>query len=218
MRLRLFGTLMGETKTGRGADRWTSRTKTIWSLFVPEFPSTTAVSTCIEKPVRLRLRLGVGRSSRPWRQPRFSIPGLDYKCCAISLPRHEGNPPDPSGLFTRISPADRFLPPLVFLPHQTSNRLCAVMHEEITVVGGGIIGLASALLLAEEGLKVSLLARDLPGDGGVGWASPYAGAVLLPPPDMGEAELAKLSIAWYQRLAETDPSSGVRVRLSRREV
>ncbi len=87
------------------------------------------------------------------------------------------------------------------------------MREKVAVVGAGIIGLASALLLAEEGLTVSLIAREFPGDGGVGWASPYAGATLIPPPEMGQKEMAKESIAWYQRLAKEDPSSGVRVSL-----
>ena len=81
-------------------------------------------------------------------------------------------------------------------------------------MGAGIIGLASALLLAEEGLNVSLIAREFPGDGGIGWASPYAGATLIPPPEMGQKEMAKESIAWYQRLAKEDPSSGVRVSCS----
>ncbi|KAI1613037.1 FAD dependent oxidoreductase [Exophiala viscosa] len=84
------------------------------------------------------------------------------------------------------------------------------MPQKVAVVGAGIIGLASALLLAEEGLKVIVIARDLPGDGGIGWASPYAGATLIPPPEMGQQDMAKESIAWYQRLAEKDPSSGVR--------
>ncbi|KAJ9502515.1 hypothetical protein H2202_001636 [Exophiala xenobiotica] len=84
------------------------------------------------------------------------------------------------------------------------------MPATVAVVGAGIIGLASALLLAEEGLNVSLIARELPGDGGIGWASPYAGATLIPPPEMGQKEMAKESIAWYQKLAKEDPSSGVR--------
>jgi ribulose 1,5-bisphosphate synthetase/thiazole synthase len=92
--------------------------------------------------------------------------------------------------------------------------LSVKMPATIAVVGAGIIGLASALLLAEEGLHVSLIARELPGDGGIGWASPYAGATLIPPPEMGQKEMAKESIAWYQKLAKEDPSSGVRVSWS----
>lgn len=83
----------------------------------------------------------------------------------------------------------------------------------VTVVGSGIIGLASAFLLAQDALQVTIVARDLPGDGGLGWASPWAGAAIIPNPDMGEEELAKESIMWYQKLAKEDPSSGVRVRL-----
>ncbi|KAK4941380.1 hypothetical protein LTR10_018649 [Elasticomyces elasticus] len=84
------------------------------------------------------------------------------------------------------------------------------MQQKVAVVGAGIIGLASALLLAEEGINVSVIARDLPGDGGIEWASPWAGATIIPPPDMGNHDMAKDSLAWYQRLARADPSSGVR--------
>ncbi|KIW18939.1 hypothetical protein PV08_03228 [Exophiala spinifera] len=83
-------------------------------------------------------------------------------------------------------------------------------HDTVVVVGAGIIGLASALLLAEEGLNVSIVARDIPGDGGLGWASPYAGATLIPPPELGNKEMAMESFRWYQRLAKSDPSSSVR--------
>lgn len=44
---------------------------------------------------------------------------------------------------------------------------------EIGVIGAGVIGLTSALVLAEAGHKVTVLARELPGDGSKKWASPW---------------------------------------------
>lgn len=46
-------------------------------------------------------------------------------------------------------------------------------RPDIGVVGAGIIGLSCALRLSEAGYKVSVLARDLPGDDTTTWASPW---------------------------------------------
>ena len=43
----------------------------------------------------------------------------------------------------------------------------------IGVVGAGVVGMACALLLAEAGYSVKIVARDLPGDKGSEWASPW---------------------------------------------
>ncbi|KAJ2993728.1 hypothetical protein NUW58_g70 [Xylaria curta] len=82
--------------------------------------------------------------------------------------------------------------------------------NQIVVVGAGIIGLSSALLLAQDGFRVVVVARDLPGDRGLGWASPYAGADFLPPIELGQPDLARKSFAWFQKVAEADPNSGVK--------
>jgi glycine/D-amino acid oxidase-like deaminating enzyme len=43
----------------------------------------------------------------------------------------------------------------------------------ICVLGSGIIGLAAAASLVDDGYEVVVVARDLPGDpGGLTWASP----------------------------------------------
>ncbi|KAL7409162.1 FAD dependent oxidoreductase [Mrakia frigida] len=48
--------------------------------------------------------------------------------------------------------------------------------QKVVVIGGGVVGCTSALILAQRGYDVTLVARDLPGDQSQGWASPWAGA------------------------------------------
>jgi glycine/D-amino acid oxidase-like deaminating enzyme len=45
--------------------------------------------------------------------------------------------------------------------------------KNICVVGAGILGLASSLLLTDAGHKVTIVARDHPGDKNTNWASPW---------------------------------------------
>lgn len=44
---------------------------------------------------------------------------------------------------------------------------------EIGIVGAGIVGLACAITLSNAGYKVRVLARDVPGDNNLNWASPW---------------------------------------------
>src|SRR2546423_13992346 len=75
---------------------------------------------------------------------------------------------------------------------------------DAVVVGGGIIGLASALELAESGLEVSVIAKGLPS---ASWA---AAGILGPQSEMAEPspllDLAMLSYqlypGWTRRLGE----------------
>lgn len=46
------------------------------------------------------------------------------------------------------------------------------MKERIGIVGAGITGLATAFVLCSE-YDVTIVARDLPGDLGLNWASPW---------------------------------------------
>ncbi len=48
------------------------------------------------------------------------------------------------------------------------------MVSHVGIVGSGIIGLSSALLLTEAGYRVTIVARDLPGDLTQDWASPWS--------------------------------------------
>lgn len=43
----------------------------------------------------------------------------------------------------------------------------------VVIIGSGIIGLLSALTLTEAGYRVTIIARDLPGDETQDWASPW---------------------------------------------
>lgn len=44
---------------------------------------------------------------------------------------------------------------------------------DVGIVGAGIIGLTTALTLAEAGYRVAIIARDLPGDMTTQWSSPW---------------------------------------------
>jgi len=47
------------------------------------------------------------------------------------------------------------------------------MIPHIGIIGSGIIGLSSALILRESGYSVTIVARDMPGDEEtLAWASP----------------------------------------------
>ncbi|KAL5590387.1 hypothetical protein FOBRF1_013944 [Fusarium oxysporum] len=83
---------------------------------------------------------------------------------------------------------------------------------EVGIIGCGIIGLTSALALVEAGYSVTIVARDLPGDdSSQQWASPWAGAGILPHPDYKGHDLQTESFKFYWALAHRDPTSGVQV-------
>ncbi|KAJ5087202.1 hypothetical protein N7456_010818 [Penicillium angulare] len=79
----------------------------------------------------------------------------------------------------------------------------------VAIIGSGIIGLLSALTLTEAGYKVTIIARDLPGDETQSWASPWAGAAIFPYPDSNGHSLQVETFRYYWALAHRDPTSGV---------
>ncbi|KAK3656296.1 hypothetical protein LTR56_002997 [Elasticomyces elasticus] len=82
---------------------------------------------------------------------------------------------------------------------------------EVGVLGSGIVGLVSALCLSRAGYRVTIVARDLPGDKTTEWASPWAGAIILPveADDARDVRMQKTSFNEYGTLADLGPETGV---------
>jgi D-amino-acid oxidase len=81
------------------------------------------------------------------------------------------------------------------------------MAARVTVVGAGVLGLSCAVRLAETGLEVNVLARDLPRE----TASSAAGALWLPPvaePSQDVALWAAQTLAELRRLAADEDADG----------
>lgn len=53
------------------------------------------------------------------------------------------------------------------MANQNGNR------SHVGIVGSGIIGLTTALILSQAGYRVTIVARELPGDDSTKWASPW---------------------------------------------
>ncbi|KAF9887309.1 hypothetical protein FE257_010304 [Aspergillus nanangensis] len=86
-----------------------------------------------------------------------------------------------------------------------------VVTMDVAIIGSGIIGLMSALTLTDAGFKVTIIARDLPGDENQDWASPWAGAAIFPHPDVKGRDLQAATFRYFWSLAHRDPTSGVQV-------
>ncbi|MEV0718682.1 FAD-dependent oxidoreductase [Asanoa sp. NPDC050611] len=83
------------------------------------------------------------------------------------------------------------------------------MADDVVVVGAGVSGLTTAILLAESGLQTTVLAREAPRD----TTSAAAGALWGPsfqPPFDKTLEWTARSLGVFQRLAEDD-TTGVRI-------
>ncbi|KAK4892958.1 hypothetical protein LTR27_008686 [Elasticomyces elasticus] len=82
---------------------------------------------------------------------------------------------------------------------------------EVGVLGSGIVGLVSALCLSRAGYRVTIVARNLPGDKTTEWASPWAGAIILPveTDDARDVRMQKTSFNEYGALADQGSETGV---------
>ncbi|KAK6380960.1 hypothetical protein LTS17_005161 [Exophiala oligosperma] len=95
------------------------------------------------------------------------------------------------------------------MANQNGNR------SHVGIVGSGIIGLTTALILSQAGYRVTIVARELPGDDSTKWASPWAGAVILPvaTDDDRDKKMQLASFRFYWALAHQDPTSGTQLAL-----
>ncbi|CAH0020895.1 unnamed protein product [Clonostachys rhizophaga] len=84
------------------------------------------------------------------------------------------------------------------------------MGETIVVIGAGVTGLTTALLLSrDKSNKVTVVAKHMPGDYDIEYASPFAGANILPMATKKDKSWETRT--WYEmkRLCETVPEAGI---------
>ncbi|KAF7714682.1 Uncharacterized protein PECH_008287 [Penicillium ucsense] len=90
-------------------------------------------------------------------------------------------------------------------------------HEMIVVVGAGVIGLSTALLIQENlasQQSLLLVAREFPSNSSTNYASPWAGAHYRPVPGsspqaLREADQAKRTFEHLRSVAVTEPAAGI---------
>ncbi|KUI68693.1 D-amino-acid oxidase [Cytospora mali] len=80
----------------------------------------------------------------------------------------------------------------------------------IVVVGAGVVGLTSALLLAKEGgNEVTVVAKHMPGDYDIQYTSPWAGANYLPMSTQENSRWERRTWPELKRLAAEVPEAGI---------
>lgn len=90
------------------------------------------------------------------------------------------------------------------------------MTSEIVVVGAGVIGLTTALVLAENNYKVTIVAKHFPSDPlSSEYTSPWAGAHFRPFPsrsasDERERNMTRVTQEHFKKLSTIEPHSSVR--------
>ncbi|CAK1358617.1 unnamed protein product [Cercospora beticola] len=83
--------------------------------------------------------------------------------------------------------------------------------SNVVVLGAGVSGLTTALLLAKKGHHVTVVAKHMPGDYDIEYASPWAGANYLPvsKPNTDFQSWEKATWPELERLARDVPEAGV---------
>lgn len=81
-------------------------------------------------------------------------------------------------------------------------------------VSAGVLGLSCALALSKRDHNVTVIARDMPGDSSIDYASPWAGAHFRPSPartptEQREQELMRETYHRFEIIAEQYPEAGV---------
>ncbi|CAL5870871.1 uncharacterized protein PFLUO_LOCUS5112 [Penicillium psychrofluorescens] len=90
--------------------------------------------------------------------------------------------------------------------------------ETVIVIGAGVIGLTTALHIQQHlrrNQSLLLIARDLPSDTSVNYASPWAGAHYRPvpgssPQSLREADQARRTYEYLRQIAAAEPGAGIR--------
>ncbi|RDA95128.1 hypothetical protein CP533_2163 [Ophiocordyceps camponoti-saundersi (nom. inval.)] len=84
------------------------------------------------------------------------------------------------------------------------------MPNAVVVIGAGVSGLTSALLLSKsKGNAVTIVAKHMPGDYHIEYASPWAGANVLPMADRENSRWERRTWPELKRLAEQVPEAGI---------
>ncbi|KAJ3510139.1 hypothetical protein NM208_g15576 [Fusarium decemcellulare] len=83
------------------------------------------------------------------------------------------------------------------------------MTNTVVVVGAGVIGLTSALLLAKEGNHVTVIAKHMPGDYDAEYASPWAGANVIPLSPADASRWERRTWVALKKLTEESPEAGI---------
>ncbi|KAH7039796.1 uncharacterized protein B0I36DRAFT_280107 [Microdochium trichocladiopsis] len=95
------------------------------------------------------------------------------------------------------------------------------MAKKIVIIGAGVSGLTSAMLLSrDKDYSITVVAKHMPGDLDAMYASPIAGANYLPMSDRENSQYEARTLPELQRLASHVPEAGIhhqRARLYRRE-
>ncbi|OOQ84040.1 FAD dependent oxidoreductase superfamily [Penicillium brasilianum] len=91
-----------------------------------------------------------------------------------------------------------------------------MIKGQVIIVGAGVLGLSCAVQLSRSGYTVTVIARDLPGDSHIDYASPWAGAHFRPSPaktpvEQLEQQLMRDTYTELERLAKEYPESGVKI-------
>ncbi|KAG9258238.1 uncharacterized protein F5Z01DRAFT_326402 [Emericellopsis atlantica] len=84
------------------------------------------------------------------------------------------------------------------------------MNETIVVLGAGVSGLTSALLLSRDKRNtITVVAKHMPGDLDGEYASPFAGANVMPMATSDESQWERETWAELKRLCQEVPASGI---------
>ncbi|KAG6004072.1 hypothetical protein E4U21_001417 [Claviceps maximensis] len=90
------------------------------------------------------------------------------------------------------------------------------MANVIVVVGAGVSGLTSALLLSKSKANaVTVIAKHMPGDYDIEYASPWAGANVLPMSTREDSRWERRTWPEIKRLTEQVPEAGIHFQTSR---